>query len=97
MLIGWLQLRHLIRSDERRRGKRVCASPLLRHLFLVAAVDCLVRKFESPVCEVGLTGSRFKDRELGAIEADERRGAEADAADGVSCFDVGSFCDGAGC
>jgi len=41
--------------------------------------------------------SRFKDRELGAIEADERGGAEAGAAGGVRCFDVGSFCDGDGC
>ena len=40
-------------------------------------------------------GSRFKDTELGEIEADERRGAEAGAAGGVGCFDVGSFCDGA--
>jgi len=42
-------------------------------------------------------GSRFKDRELGEIEADERGGAEAGAAGGVGCFDVGSFCDGVGC
>ena len=46
-------------------------------------------KFESSVCEGGLAGSRFKDRELGAIEADERGGAELGAAGGVSCFDVG--------
>jgi len=56
----------------------------------------LATKFESPVCEGGLMGSRFKDRELGAIKADERGGAEAGAAIGVSFFDVGSFCDGAG-
>ena len=42
-------------------------------------------------------GSRFKDRGLGAIEADERGGAEAGAASGVGCFDVGNFCDGVGC
>jgi len=54
-------------------------------------------KFESPVCEGGLMGGRFKDRELGAIEADERGGAEAGAAGGVGCFDVGNFCEGAGC
>jgi len=42
-------------------------------------------------------GSRIKDRELGASETDERGGAEAGAAGGVGCFDVGSFCDGAGC
>ena len=42
-------------------------------------------------------GSRFKDRELGAIEADERGGAEAGAACGVGCLDVGNFCEGAGC
>ena len=35
-------------------------------------------KFETPVCEGGLMGSRFKDRELGAIEADKRGGAEAE-------------------
>jgi hypothetical protein len=57
----------------------------------------LATKFESPVCQVGFMGSRFKDRELGAIETDETGGAEAGAAGGVSCFDVGSFCDGAGC
>ena len=51
-----------------------------------------VTKFESPVCE-----GVFKDRELGAIKADERRGAEAGAAGGVGCFDVGNFCEGAGC
>jgi len=49
-------------------------------------------KFESPVCEGGLMGSRFKDRELGAIETDERGGAEAGAAGGV-----GNFCEIAGC
>jgi len=38
-------------------------------------------------------GSRFKDRELGAIKADERGGAEAGAAGGVGCFDVGNFCE----
>jgi len=158
--IGRPQQRHLIRSDERRIGKHVSACLLLRHLFLVAAVDCLVSatkcgvgcfdvgsfcegagcrsagsngvisseatscgeasaclrafccgtvslwllsivlsatKFESPVCEGGFMGSRFKDRELGAIEADERGGAEAGTAGGFSCFDVGSVCDGAGC
>jgi len=42
-------------------------------------------------------GSRFKGRELGAIEADERGGAEAGAAGGVGCFDVGDFCEIAGC
>ena len=41
--------------------------------------------------------SRFKDRGLGAIEADERGGAEAGAAGGVGCFDIGNFCEGAGC
>jgi len=56
----------------------------------------LATKFESPVCEGGLMGSRFKDRELGAIEADERGDAEAGAAGGVGCFDVGNFCEGAG-
>ena len=42
-------------------------------------------------------GSRFKDRELEEIETDERGGAEAGAAGGVCCFDVGNFCDGVGC
>ena len=42
-------------------------------------------------------GSRFKDRGLGAIKADERGGAEAGAAGRVCCFDVGNFCEGAGC
>ena len=42
-------------------------------------------------------GSRFKDRGLGAIKADERGSTEAGAAGGVGCFDVGSFCDGVGC
>ena len=42
-------------------------------------------------------GSRFKDRELGEIKADERGGAEAGAAGEVGCFDVVSFCDGVGC
>jgi len=46
--------------------------------------------FESPFCEGGLMGSRFKDRELGAIEADERGDAKAGAAGGVGCFDVGN-------
>jgi len=41
-------------------------------------------------------GSRFKNRGLRAIEADERGVAEAGTAGGVGCFDVGSFCDGAG-
>jgi len=41
--------------------------------------------------------NRFKDRELREIEADERGGAEAGAAGGVGCFDVGNFRDGAGC
>jgi len=54
-------------------------------------------KFESPVYEGGLMGSRFKDRELGAIKADERGGAKAGAAGGVGCFDVCNFCDGVGC
>jgi len=57
----------------------------------------LATKFESPVCEGGMMGSRFKDRKLGAIEANERGGAEAGAAGGVSCFDVGNFCDGFRC
>ena len=39
--------------------------------------------------------SRFKDRGLGAIKVDERGGAEAGAAGGVGCFDVGNFCEGA--
>ena len=42
-------------------------------------------------------GSRIKDRGLGAIKADERGGAEGDAAGRVGCFDVGNFCEGAGC
>jgi len=50
-------------------------------------------KFESSVCEAELMGSRFKDRGLGEIEADERGGAACR----VGCFDVGSFCEGAGC
>ena len=41
--------------------------------------------------------SRFKDRGLRAIKADEREGAEAGAAGGVGCFHVGSFCHGAWC
>ena len=53
-------------------------------------------KFESPVCEGGLMGSRFKNRGVGSIEADERGGAEAGAAGEVDCFDFGGFCDGAG-
>jgi len=54
-------------------------------------------KFKSPVCEGGLMGNRFQDRELGSIKADERGGAEAGAAGGVGCFDVGNFCEGTGC
>jgi len=42
-------------------------------------------------------GSRFKVGELGAIEADERGGANAGAAGEVGCFDVGHFCEIAGC
>jgi len=42
-------------------------------------------------------GSRFKDRGLGAIKVDERGGDEAGAAGGVGCFDVGIFCEIAGC
>jgi len=61
------------------------------------SIFLLATKFESPVCEGGLMGSRFKDRELGEIDADKRRGAEAGAAGGVGCFNVGSFCDGVGC
>jgi len=57
----------------------------------------LATKFESPVCKGGLMGSRFKDRGLRAIKADERGGAKAGAAGGVGCLDVGSFCEGAGC
>jgi len=57
----------------------------------VLSIVLSASKFESPVCEGGLMGSRFKDRELGAIEATERGGAEAGAAGGVS------FCDDAGC
>ena len=49
-------------------------------------------KFESPVCKGGLMGSRFKDTELRAIEADERGGTETGAAGGVGCLDVGNFC-----
>ena len=33
-------------------------------------------------------GSKFKDRELGEIKADERGDAEAGAPGGVDCFDV---------
>ena len=57
----------------------------------------LATKFESLVCEGGFMSIIFKDRELGEIKADERGVAEAGAAGGVSCFDVGSFCDGVGC
>jgi len=57
----------------------------------------LVTKFECPVCDGGLMASRFKDRELGTIKADERGGAEAGAAGAVGCFDVSNFCEGAGC
>jgi len=53
-------------------------------------------KFESPVCEGGLMGRRFKNRGAGSIEADERGGAEAGAAGEVDCFDVSGFCDGTG-
>ena len=60
------------------------------------SIVVLTTKCESPVCEGGLVGSRFKDRELEAIKADERGGAEAGAAGGVGCFDVGNFCEGAG-
>jgi len=42
-------------------------------------------------------GSRFKARGLGAIKADERGTAKAGAAGGVSCFNVGNFCEIAGC
>jgi len=42
-------------------------------------------------------GSRFKDRGLGTIKADERGGAEVGATGGVGCFDVGNFCEIAGC
>ena len=65
-------------------------------LWLLSIV-VLETKFESPVCEGGLMGSRFKDTELGASETDKTGGAEAGAAGGVSCFNAGSFCDGAGC
>jgi len=34
---------------------------------------------------------------MGAVEADARGGAEAGAAGGDGCFDIGSFCNGAGC
>jgi len=40
---------------------------------------------------------RFKDRGLGAIKTDERGYAEAGAAGGVGCFDVGNFYEIAGC
>jgi len=70
---------------------------LLRHRFLVVlSIVLSATKFESPVCEGGLMGSRFENRGLGAIEADERGGTEAGAAGGVGCFDVGSFCEIAG-
>ena len=42
-------------------------------------------------------GRRLKVGELGAIKADERGGANAGAAGGVGCFDVGNFCEIAGC
>ena len=42
-------------------------------------------------------GSRFKDKGLGSIKADKRGGAEAGAAGGVGCFDVGNFCEITGC
>ena len=42
-------------------------------------------------------GRRFKDRDLRGIEAQEKGGAEAGAAGGVGCLDVGSFCEDAGC
>jgi len=32
----------------------------------------LATKFESPVCEGGLMGRKFTNRELGEIEADNR-------------------------
>jgi len=38
-------------------------------------------------------GSGFKDKGLGAIKVDERGGAEAGAAGGVCCFDVGNSCE----
>jgi len=41
-------------------------------------------------------GSKFKDRGVGSIEADERGGTEVGAAGEVDCFDVVGFCDGAG-
>jgi len=41
-------------------------------------------------------GSRFKNRGVGSIEADERGSAEAGAAGEVDCFDIIGFCDGAG-
>ena len=44
------------------------------YLWLLSIV-LLATKFESPVCEGGLMGSRFKVRELGEIKADERGGA----------------------
>ena len=79
------------------RGKRewpcCCVTVSLWLLSIVLSAT----KFESSVCEGGLMGSRFKNRGLGAIKADERGGAGAGAAGGVGCFDVGSFCEGAGC
>ena len=79
------------------RGKRewpcCCDTTSLWLLLIVLSAT----KFESPVCEGGFLGSRFKKRGLGAIEADGRGGAEAGAAGGVGCFDVGIFCEGAGC
>jgi len=79
------------------KGKRewpcCCGTTSLGLLSIVLSAT----KFESPVCECGLMGSKFKNRGLGAIEADERGGAEAGAAGGVGCFDVSSFCEGAGC
>ena len=59
----------------------------------------LATKFDSPVCVLwsGVLWSRFKDRGMGTIEADGRRGADAGAAGRVDCVDISSFCDVAGC
>jgi len=53
-------------------------------------------KFESPVCECGLIGSKFKNRGMESIKADKRGGAKAGAAGEVDRFDVSGYCDGAG-
>jgi len=87
------QKRREVERQARVCGPAACGTFSLLLLLIVL----LATKFESPVCEGGLMGSRFKDRELETIKEDKRGVAEAGAAGGVGCFDVGNFCHGVGC